>query len=319
MDSLLSHDECDLAGNELSRPASVDAVAAAQVGDVRPQRPCLEFWASDPARPRDTRVASDAKRHPFTAASKAFLAAGLAHPYLSRAEIESQQLARMRQLVAHAYDQVPVYRTKYHEAGFGPTDLKTYADIQKIPVITKAELIAAFPDQCISSTFKREDLFSTHTSGSSGAPLQIRADHDAILAETIQGVRQVALQSGLKYREDDLLAHIGAAPWWFSSLDGAYDTAFISNIIPSATVARHLRQLAPEVLSLRPAALEALMPYAEEFKSSLSLVITHSDYSSPGSRRRWSQQLGVPVLDDYRSREATRIALEFPLGPLSCL
>jgi phenylacetate-CoA ligase len=56
------------------------------------------------------------------------------------------------------------------------------------------------------------------------------------------------------------------------------------------------------------------MPHADEFCSSMYLAVTHSEHSSPVARRRWSRQLGVPVLDEYSSEEATRIAIELPNG-----
>jgi phenylacetate-CoA ligase len=42
--------------------------------------------------------------------------------------------------------------------------------------------------------------------------------------------------------------------------------------------------------------------------------VTHSEYSSKYARKVWSDQLGCPVLDEYSSEEATRIALEMPSG-----
>ena len=56
------------------------------------------------------------------------------------------------------------------------------------------------------------------------------------------------------------------------------------------------------------------MPHVDEFKSTLNVVVTHSEYSSKAQRQEWSRQLGVPVLDEYSSEEATRIALEMPDG-----
>ncbi|SEC74858.1 phenylacetate-CoA ligase [Rhizobiales bacterium GAS191] len=280
-------------------------------GGTRPD--CLEFWESDRTRPAHT-LSSGGKPQPFPESSKAYLQRCMEHPYLPQAEIKEQQLARMQQLVELAYDEIPVYRDKYQAAGFSPSDLKTYDDIQKIPVITKPELIAAFPDRCVNQRYRSEDLFPTRSSGSSGQTLLIRVDYDAILTDTIQGIRQFALQSGRKYSADDLLAHVYTVPWWFSSVDGDYQTAFISNVIPPSRVAQHLQQLAPKVLSLYPSNLEALMPYADEFKSSMYLAVTHSEYSSRAARQAWSQQLGFPVLDEYSSEEATRIALELPCG-----
>ena len=273
----------------------------------------VEFWESDRTRPAHT-LSSGGKPQPFPQSAKDYLQRCMEHPYLPRGEIEAQQLRRMRELVAMAYDQIPVYRDKYQAAGFSPSDLVTYDDIQKIPVITKPELIAAFPDRCVNARYRGEDLFPTRSSGSSGQTLLIRVDYDAILTDTIQGIRQFAMQSAMRYSAGDLLAHVYTVPWWFSSVDGDYQTAFISNVIPPSRVAEHLRELAPEVLSLYPSNLEALMPYADAFKSSMYLAVVHSEYSSRAQRQAWSQQLGFPVLDEYSSEEATRIALELPCG-----
>ncbi|MGP8789933.1 hypothetical protein ACT02R_34250, partial [Pseudomonas aeruginosa] len=74
-------------------------------------------------------------------------------------EIRARQLARIKELVELAYRDIPVYRNKYDAAGFKPEHLRDYDDIQKIPVITKPELVAAFPDQCVNRKYKPENLF----------------------------------------------------------------------------------------------------------------------------------------------------------------
>jgi phenylacetate-CoA ligase len=273
----------------------------------------LEFWESEQTRPNFTRRGGEVPEY-FRTAGPAYLKTCMEHPFLPEAEMKAKQLARIKQLVELAYRDIPVYRNKYIAAGFSPADLVTYEDIQKIPVITKPELIAAFPDQCVSPHYNRDDLFPTRSSGSSGQTLLIRVDYDAILTDTVQGVRQFALQSGLKYCPNDLLAHVYTVPWWFDSCGGKYPTAFVSNVLPPTQVARHLRELKPRVLSLYPSNLEGLMPHADQFNANLYLAVTHSEYSSRSARDVWSQTLGCPVLDEYSSEEATRIALELPCG-----
>ena len=41
-------------------------------------------------------------------------------------------------------------------------------DFERLPVITKDELIAAYPDGCVSRRWPTQDLFCTRSSGSSG-------------------------------------------------------------------------------------------------------------------------------------------------------
>jgi phenylacetate-CoA ligase len=273
----------------------------------------LEFWESEKTRPEYTRAGNDSPEY-FRRGGMAYLKTCMEHPFLPVAKIRQQQFERIYGLVEMAYYDIPVYRDKYKAAGFSPSDLRTYDDIQKIPVITKPELIAAFPTRCLNPHFYPDDLFATRSSGSSGQTLLIRVDYDAVLTDTIQGIRQFALQSGNKYRPEDLLAHVYTVPWWYDAVDGKYPTAFISNVIPPARVAKHLREIAPRILSCYPSNLEALLPHADEFRSDLYLAVTHSEYSSRHARKAWAERFGCPVLDEYSSEEATRIALEMPGG-----
>jgi phenylacetate-CoA ligase len=277
-----------------------------------PKARSLMFWESEHTRPPC--MSGPGESPEICAALENYLPAAMKHPYLPVATIRAQQLARMRQLVEQAYNAIPVYRAKYQQAGFSPADLREWDDIQKIPVITKPELIAAFPDRCVNARYNPADLYRTRSSGSSGQTLLIRVDHDAIITDTIQGIRQFALQSGLRYGADDLLTHVYTVPWWIDSIGGKYQTAFISNLMPPARVAQHLHDLDTQVLSLYPSSLEALMPHVDQFASSLYLAVTHSEHSSRAARQQWSRRLGVPVLDEYSSEEATRIALELPGG-----
>lgn len=303
-----------VADNEDNQALSeVTTIEVSPPSQSSPNRECLEFWESAATRPIFAQQESAISTY-FENAGQQYLQRCMEHPTLSIEEIREQKFERIRFLVELAYNDIPVYKEKYQKAGFKPSDLRSFADIERIPVITKSELIEAFPDRCLNPLFKREELFPTRSSGSSGQTLLIRVNEEAILMDTMQGVRQFALQSGFNYKAEDLLAHVYTVPWWFNSVAGAFPTAFISNVIPPAQVAKHLGTIAPQVLSCYPSNLEALLPYKDQFNKTLYLVVTHSEYSSRSSRQEWSKQLGCPVLDEYSSEEGTRMALELPCG-----
>ncbi len=273
----------------------------------------IEIWESEHTRPPYFSVSGEMTTS-LNEAFDAYIGPCMQHSFLPQAQIKQKQFARIKYLVDMAYADIPIYREKYQAAGFHPSDLKTPDDIDLIPIITKSELVAAFPGRCVNPNYRMEDLFPTRSSGSSGQTLLIRVDPDAIVTDTIQGVRQFALQSGLKYGPSDLLTHVYTVPWWFPSIGKDYVGAFISSVIPPERVAQHLKNLGPKILSCYPSNLEALLPYADEFAGSLYLAVTHSEYSMKASRQEWSKKLGIPVLDEYSSEEATRIALELPCG-----
>src|ERR1700744_2152261 len=136
----------------------------------------LQFWEAQNPRPNFEQGGE--KNSDLINVANSFLGKCMAHPYLPVEEIRAQQFARVKELVEMAYRELPVYRAKYKKAGFKPSHLKAYEDIQKIPVVTKPELVAAFPDQCVNRKYKSESLFPTRSSGSSGQTLLIRVDYD---------------------------------------------------------------------------------------------------------------------------------------------
>ena len=84
--------------------------------------------------------------------------------------IQELQSQRLQRLVEHAYSRVPYYRRVMDEHGLIPSDIRTVADLPKLPILAKADIRAA-GDSLISSDFDRRQLRGMRTSGSTGEPL----------------------------------------------------------------------------------------------------------------------------------------------------
>lgn len=63
----------------------------------------------------------------------------------SRDELTALQLERLKWSIAHAYENSPVYRRKFDEAGVHPDDVKSLADIARFPFTTKKDLRDNYP------------------------------------------------------------------------------------------------------------------------------------------------------------------------------
>jgi phenylacetate-CoA ligase len=99
---------------------------------------------------------------------------------MARDELETLQLHRLKQTIARAYAQVPPFRRKLDAAGVRPDDLKTLADIARVPFTVKADLRDNFPFGLFA--VPREELLRLHaSSGTTGKPTVVgytRADLD---------------------------------------------------------------------------------------------------------------------------------------------
>lgn len=92
---------------------------------------------------------------------------------MSRARLELVQLARLRRLLAYAYENVAYYRRLFDSVGFVPRHLVKLSDLQLVPVTTRQMLQKMPPTDIISRRIRRERLMVSRTSGSTGAPLQL--------------------------------------------------------------------------------------------------------------------------------------------------
>lgn len=87
----------------------------------------------------------------------------------SRDELLALQLDRLKWSLAHAYENSPVYRRKFDEAGVHPADLKTLADLSRFPFTTKNDLRDNYPFGMFA--VPQERISRIHaSSGTTGKP-----------------------------------------------------------------------------------------------------------------------------------------------------
>lgn len=95
------------------------------------------------------------------------------------ATIRQRQLDELRRLLFHAYETVPYYRRLFISIDFHPSDLKSLADLARVPVLTKADIRRHARD-LRSSVIAPDTITLKRTSGSTGVPLEIAVDRDAM-------------------------------------------------------------------------------------------------------------------------------------------
>ena len=84
-------------------------------------------------------------------------------------QLETYQLKKLKEIVSHAYNYSEYYRKSFDKKKVCPGDIQKLSDLEKLPIITKSELIAFNSE--IHSNFKFKKMFKAKTSGTSGEPL----------------------------------------------------------------------------------------------------------------------------------------------------
>ena len=126
---------------------------------------------------------------------------GVKHETMSRNELKSLQLSRLKEIVTYAYERVPFYKKKYDEAGVKPSDIKTLEDIQKLPFVTKADLRENYPYGFLAVPVS--ELARIHaSSGTSGKPTVVAYTKEDMENWTECVARLVVAAGG---RSDDIV------------------------------------------------------------------------------------------------------------------
>ncbi len=241
---------------------------------------------------------------------------------------EAQHLQAVS-LLDHVWRTVPWYRDRLAAAGFQPDVALPRDSWSRIPILTRAEVVAA-GDELLSVMVPASHggLGEIHTSGSTGRP--VRAVRTR-LWETFW--RAFTLRDHLWHRRDlsGKLAVIresgkGKAPWPDGSISESWGSSSGALVRTGPCVSLNIRcsteqqadwlqRMDPDYLLTHPTVLHALAAYCLDRGISLPRlrqVQTISEILRPGTRALCDQAWGVSVVDLYSAREAGYLALQCP-------
>ena len=97
----------------------------------------------------------------------------------SAVEIAAYQDEQVARLVEHAYGTVPYYRDLMDGYGLRPSDIRTVADLSKMPILRKEDVVANW-DALRSTDFAQRRLRTGQTSGTTGTSLRFLTTSDAV-------------------------------------------------------------------------------------------------------------------------------------------
>jgi phenylacetate-CoA ligase len=96
---------------------------------------------------------------------------------MSRDELASHQLGKLKETVSRAYEQNAFYKTKMDAAGIKPSDIEMLEDLRHVPFVDKNDFRDQYPlgMLCVERSQLREMHMS---SGSTGAPVVMAYTHN---------------------------------------------------------------------------------------------------------------------------------------------
>jgi phenylacetate-CoA ligase len=100
----------------------------------------------------------------------------------SKSRLQEYQLRELNKLLNHAYQNVLYYRKVFDERGLKPKDIQTFDDLKQLPYLAKDIFKENFRE-IIARNLDSKDLFISHTSGTTGKPLQFYEERSTLQKE----------------------------------------------------------------------------------------------------------------------------------------
>lgn len=228
---------------------------------------------------------------------------------------------RVYKIVSYAVDHIPFYKSFYQNHDFSLSQLKSFDDIDRIPIITKKDLMQV-PLEDRSA--QRIMSYIANTGGSTGTPLTFKKMR-------AQQIKEMAYYysawSRLGYSKSDVrLQFIGGSSKKSLSYDITRNRLMANIYMPFGDLLKTLSYLPRNkrisYLQGYPSVLYDFATYIEENMSEYQLsglkgvakgVFLNSEYPYPQYREKIERVLGVKTIASYGHTEGCALAFDYGL------
>lgn len=93
----------------------------------------------------------------------------------SKEKLEDYQFRELTKLLNHAYQNVPYYQKVFNERGIKPEDIRSFADLTRLPYLTK-DIVIKNREHLIALNYPSRALRYLTTGGTTGVPMMFAED-----------------------------------------------------------------------------------------------------------------------------------------------
>ena len=244
--------------------------------------------------------------------------------WLALADLQQLQQTNLQRFIGHIYQQVPYYRQLMQQQHLTPSDIRTVADLVKLPFLTKSVVSENFASLKADNA---GELKRFNTGGSSGQPLIFLLGNERVSHDVAAKWRATKWWN-VDIGDKEIVA-------WGSPIElGAQDRArimrdllFRSQLIPAFDLTeqkllaflQRIRDSKPKMLFGYPSVYHLLAKTAQTHgiamdNLGINVVFVTSERLYPYQRELISKVFGAPVANGYGGRDAGFIAHECPAG-----
>jgi phenylacetate-CoA ligase len=234
------------------------------------------------------------------------------------------QEQRLRERVRHAYETVGLYRRKWSLAGVHPDDIRTLADLTKLPIVTKDDFRQCPAHDLLSTDFRARDCFVLSTSGSTGSPRHFYVDEGrAMIDFALSLPRYMAgrppvssasvVRDFLLRRRISFMAIVVPSEYLYHQMFWSMRHTVVDCLEPAEVHIRAINTKRPRYLSTYPSTLRNICIAAQEKGIRLhqpQVILLSGEVVDQPLRDLVRRTFGTDPLDVYGTTELGYVASE---------
>lgn len=241
--------------------------------------------------------------------------------FLSREELDSYHLQRLRQLLYYCRINIPYYGKVLGSLGFSEKSLNSLDDLRNIPILTKKDLKENLEELTVQGRFRKGVSYGS-TGGTTGEPVGFYSFRSRLQSIENAFVDDIWERSG--YSVGDPLAVLRGAligkpakdgRFWSKSAGDPRCNLSTFHLTPDSSIhyadlmergrIRYLHCFPSSVLTFYKCLLQASHPVPR-----IRTIFTSSEVLSPSDREYIERVSGAEIIDLYGSSERVVIAGE---------
>jgi len=233
-------------------------------------------------------------------------------------ELQEYQDKSLQNLIKHCSAHVPYYRSLFRELGIAPDDIRTQADLDKLPFLTR-EIVRTRGNDLKAENIPRWDTLDSHTGGSTGTPL------DFLVSKSVHALDRALVKDhfrSLGWMPRDKIAVLRGDSFASAArrsryFPGSRQLVFSFRNVDDRALAEivgALAEFSPDFIVGFPSILQILCGWMERNEKAIKApksIITSSETLECGLKERLEQALKAPVIDFYGHNELTVAAVQY--------
>ena len=232
-------------------------------------------------------------------------------------ELERLQWPKLRRVLHHAYERVAYYRRLFDSAGITPADIRSQAELSRIPITTKEALQQVPEHELFANGVKPSRCIERRTSGSTGRPLTLFLTRRQKEAQDMVQARAL-LANGLKLTDRRA---VFVSPWQIPRRPHAFQRmgiwrkAYFSVFEDIRLQMADLEKLRPDSIAGTPAILKLIaLEKVSRGRDGLAprTLFSTADLLDRSTRELLESVFDAPVIDLYGSLEFGYMAWQCP-------